>query len=118
MTRHVTRADLSFPIGPINPDTGERPRVKRIPGASLETDFPVPWPMTPVGARLYALGTMTGTILAVFLAVWVGFQIFEPSLLRLVPAVLTLLAFKFLVIPGLYSYGRRSGMDRREVEGE
>lgn len=118
MTQYVTKADLSFPIGPVNPDTGERPRVKHIPGASLETDFPVPWPMTPGGARLYMLGMMTGTILVLVFSVWVGFQIFEPSLLRLVPAVLTLLAFRFLIVPGLYAYGRRSGMDRREVEGE
>ena len=118
MARYVTEANLSFPIGPVNPDTGERPRVKRIQGLSLETDFPLPWPMTPGGARLYMLSMMTGTILVLAFAVWVGFELFEPSLLRLVPCAATVLAFKFLIIPGLYAYGRRPGMDRREVEGE
>lgn len=118
MARYVTEANLSFPIGPVNPDTGERPRVKRIQGLSLETDLHLPWPMTPGGTRLYMLSMMTGMILVLAFAVWVGFQIFEPSLLRLAPCGATALAFKFLSIPGLCAYGRRPGMDRREAGRE
>lgn len=117
-SRYVTKADMTFPIGPTDPETGERPRVRRLQGLSLEHGFPLPWPMTPGGARLYMLGMIAGTITLLILSVWVGILIFEPSLLRLVPLVLTFLALKFLALPALHSYGRRSGMDRRETEGE
>lgn len=116
--RHVTKADLSFPVGPVNPETGERPRVKRIQGIPLETGFPVPWPMTPVGARLYMLIAALGTLTAIGIALWVGFALIEPSLMRLVPAVGVALAIKFLAIPALRAYGKRPGMDRQEAGGE
>lgn len=115
MDHYVTRADLSFPAGPANPQTGERPRVRRIQGIPLETGFPVPWPMTPVGARLYVLVLSLGTLCAIAIAIWMGFTLFEPSLMRLAPAVGAALAIKFLAVPALYAYGDRPGMDRREA---
>ena len=118
MTRYVTHADLSFPLAPKDPETGEKQRVRQVHGVRLENAFPLPWPMTPGGARLYVLFMAIGTIGAVALGVWAGFALFEPSLLRLVPAACVVLAIKFLVVPALHAYGRRPGMDRRGGEGE
>lgn len=118
MTRYVTNADLSFPLAPKDSETGERQRVRQVHGVRLENAFPLPWPMTPGGARLYVLFMAISTIGAVALAFWAGFTLFEPSLFRLVPAIGVVLAIKFVAVPALHAYGRRPGMDRRGGEGE
>lgn len=117
MTQYVTKADLSFPVGPVNPDTGEKRRVRRFQGISLE-HWAVPWPMTPGGARLFVLLHALGSVFLLTVALWAGFAFFEPSLMCLVPGMLALLVVRFAINPALDAYGRRSGMDRREVEGE
>lgn len=113
MTRYVTEADLTIPVGGVNPKTGERPRIGRLYDISLNS-FPLPWPMTPNGARLYVLTAALGTLTALAVSLWAGFALIEPSLMRLAPAVGVALAIKFLAIPALHAYGRRPGMDRRE----
>lgn len=114
---YVTEADLSIPLGGTDPTTGERRRIGRLYDISLNS-ISLPWPMTPAGARLYVLALSLGSLSALIIALWAGFTLIEPSLMRLAPAVGVALAIKFLVIPGLYAYGRRPGMDRREAEGE
>lgn len=117
MTRYVTEADLSIPVGGANPKTGERPRIGRLYDISLNS-ISLPWPMTPTGARLYVLALSLGSLSALIIALWAGFTLIEPSLMRLAPAVGVALVIKFIAVPALHAYGKRPGMDRREAEGE
>lgn len=115
--RYVTEADLSIPLGGTDPATGERRRIGRLYDIPLNS-FSLPWPMTPAGGRIYVLILSLGSLCALTLAIWAGFRLIEPSLMRLAPAVGVVLAIKFIAVPALHAYGKRPGMDRREALGE
>lgn len=103
--KFTDEADLSFRVS----KGGQK--VERINEVPLR--IPLPWPMTRAGGIVFVLVEFALIICGIAGALWVGWQLFEPSLLRLSPAVAFALAVKFAVIPLLRKLGQRPGMDRR-----
>lgn len=98
-------ADLSFRVGKGGP------RVQRVNDLPLR--FSLPWPMTRAGGIVFVLCGCVLILGGLAGALWLGWQVFDPSLLRLLPAVVFVLLVKFVLVPALHRFGRRPGMDRR-----
>lgn len=101
---YSSEADLSFRVGK------NVPRVSYIGGTTLR--FPLPWPMTRAGGIMFVLVELAVVLGGIAGALWLGWVLFDPSIWRLLPAVVFALAVKLLLVPALHRFGRRPGMDR------